>query len=265
MKKITSIQNTFIKSLILLREKSKSRDRSDVFLVEGKKEILLALKGNYQIDIVLFCSKICTILEVEKISEKFKIIEINKKIYDKISYRNTTEGVIGIAKKQDLSLSKLQLGKNPLILVAESIEKPGNLGAVLRTADAANVDAVIIANPLVNLYNPNVVRSSVGCLFTNQIAIDTTSNIISFLKKYKIKIYSAALQKSVPYHTQKFTRPTAFIIGNETTGLSKEWRNSADKNIIIPMQGIIDSMNVSVSAAILIFEAKRQRGFNSAY
>ena len=143
----------------------------------------------------------------------------------------------------------------------ESIEKPGNIGAMLRTCDAAKVDAVLIADAKTDLYNPNMVRSSVGCLFTNQIAVGTTDEIIQFLHKNNINFYSATLQNSTSYHTQDFTKPTALVVGTEATGLSKAWREEATQNIIIPMQGEIDSMNVSVAAAVLIFEAKRQRGF----
>ena len=261
LKKLTSLQNPFIKSLILLKEKAKARSRSGTFLIEGKKEISLAIKGNYEVETVLFYSKICSHIEVKKISEDFELIEITKEIYEKLSYRDTTEGVIGISKIKDLSLSKLKLSKNPLILIADCIEKPGNIGALLRTADAANLDAVIIANPKGNIYNPNIVRSSIGCIFTNQVATGTTTEIIAFLKENEIAIYCATLQTKTTYHTQNYTKPTAFIIGNESSGLSQEWRGASDKNIIIPMQGKIDSMNLSVSAAILIFEAKRQRGF----
>jgi TrmH family RNA methyltransferase len=189
------------------------------------------------------------------------LIEINKEVFEKLAYRDTTEGVIGIAKSKSLNLSDLILKENPLILIAEAPEKPGNIGALLRTADAANLDAVIIANPKGDLFNPNVVRSSVGCLFTNQIATGTTSEIIAYLKERKINFYCATLQNSTSYHTQDYSTPTALVVGTEATGLTQEWRDAATQNIIIPMQGEIDSMNVSVAAAILIFEAKRQRGF----
>jgi TrmH family RNA methyltransferase len=132
---------------------------------------------------------------------------------------------------------------------------------MLRTCDAARIDAVIIANPKTDLYNPNIVRSSVGCLFTNQIATATTEETIAFLLENKINFYSATLQNSTAYHTQNYTTPTALVVGTEATGLTALWREKATQNIIIPMQGAIDSMNVSVAAAILIFEAKRQRGF----
>ena len=144
----------------------------------------------------------------------------------------------------------------------EALEKPGNIGAVLRTCDAAKVDAVLIANPKTDLYNPNIVRSSVGCLFTNQIATGTAEEVIDFLIGNNINFYSATLQNSTSYHTQNYTTPTALVVGTEATGLTQLWREKATQNIIIPMQGEIDSMNVSVAAAILIFEAKRQREFN---
>jgi TrmH family RNA methyltransferase len=262
MKQITSIQNPFIKSLVLLQEKSKARKQTGTFLIEGQREISLAIKGGYEIETVLFLPELVSESEINKlIQNSFQIIEINKEVYQKLAYRDTTEGILAVARTKSLKLSDLKLSDNPLILVVESLEKPGNIGAVLRTADAANLDAVLIANPKSDLYNPNIVRSSVGCLFTNQIATGTTSEIISFLKEKKINFYSATLQNSTSYHTQNFTTPTALVVGTEATGLTQEWRDEATQNIIIPMQGEIDSMNVSVAAAILIFEAKRQRGF----
>ncbi|MES2544323.1 MAG: RNA methyltransferase [Bacteroidota bacterium] len=276
MKQITSLQNPFVKSLVLLQEKAKNRKQSGTFLIEGQREITLAIKGGYEIETILFYpeliseSQITNLIVIPSMSSRAQsrdegkqidVIEINKEVFEKLAYRDTTEGIIGIAKSKSLQLSDLKLSENPLILVAEAPEKPGNIGALLRTADAAKLDAVIIANPKSDLYNPNVVRSSVGCLFTNQIATGTTSEIIAFLKERKINFYCATLQNSTSYHTQDYTLPTALVVGTEATGLTQEWRDEATSNIIIPMQGEIDSMNVSVAAAILIFEAKRQRGF----
>ena len=243
-----------------LQEKAKARRQSGTFLMEGKREIEIAIKGGYEIETLLFLPEICSESEVRQLSKNAELIEINKEVYQKLAYRDTTEGILAVAKTKTLQLSDLKLSENPLILVAEAPEKPGNIGALLRTADAANLDAVIIANPKSDLYNPNIVRSSVGCLFTNQIATGTTSEIIAFLKERKINFYCATLQNSTSYHTQDYTSPTALVVGTEATGLTEEWRKEATQNIIIPMQGEIDSMNVSVAAAILIFEAKRQRG-----
>ncbi|TDD96202.1 TrmH family RNA methyltransferase [Flavobacterium cellulosilyticum] len=261
MKQITSIQNPFIKSLVLLQEKAKARKQSGTFLIEGKREIEIAIKGGYQIETILFLPEFISENEIQSFVKNADLIEISKDVYQKLAYRDTTEGILAVAKTKSLELSDLKLSQNPLILIAEAPEKPGNIGALLRTADAANLDAVIIANPKSDLYNPNIVRSSVGCLFTRQIATGTTAEIIAFLKERKINIYCATLQNSTSYHTQDYTNPTALVVGTEATGLTEDWRNAATQNIIIPMQGEIDSMNVSVAAAILIFEAKRQRGF----
>ena len=262
MKQITSIQNPLIKSLVQLQEKAKSRKQSGTFLIEGQREISLAMKGGYSLETILFLPELISENEIRKISNSpIELIEINKEVYQKLAYRDTTEGILAIAKTKSFQLSDIKLPENPLILIAESPEKPGNIGALLRTADAANLDAVIIANPKSDLYNPNVVRSSVGCLFTNQIATGTTQEIIDFLKQNNINFYCATLQNSTSYHTQDYTKPTAIVVGTEARGLTEEWRTAATQNIIIPMQGEIDSMNVSVAAAILIFEAKRQRGF----
>ncbi len=261
MKQISSVQNPFIKSLVLLQEKAKNRKQTGTFLMEGQREITLALKGGYVLETVLFYPEICTEIEAKKIAPNTALIEINKEVFQKLAYRDTTEGILAVAKTKSMQLTDLKLSDNPLILIAEAPEKPGNIGALLRTADAANLDAVIIANPKSDLYNPNIVRSSVGCLFTNQIASGTTDEIISYLKKQQINFYCATLQNSTSYPTQDYTTPTALVVGTEATGLTQEWRDAATQNIIIPMQGEIDSMNVSVAAAILIFEAKRQRGF----
>jgi TrmH family RNA methyltransferase len=261
MKQISSVQNPFIKSLVLLQEKAKARKLSGTFLMEGQREISIAIKGGYQIETVLFVPEICTEKQASQLAPTAELIEINKEVFQKLAYRDTTEGILAVAKTKSTLLSDLKLSQNPLILVAEAPEKPGNIGALLRTADAAHLDAVIIANPKSDLYNPNIVRSSVGCLFTNQIATGTTAEIIAFLKEKNIAMYCATLQNSNGYHLENYTTPTALVVGTEATGLTQEWRDAATQNIIIPMQGEIDSMNVSVAAAILIFEAKRQRGY----
>lgn len=262
MKQITSVQNPYIKSLVQLQEKAKVRKQTGTFLIEGQREIELALKGGYEIETILICTDLAQSSENLNIQKsEHQLIEISKEVYQKLAYRDTTEGILAIAKTKSLALSDLKLSKNPLILVGEAIEKPGNVGAILRTADAANIDAVIIANPKSDLYNPNIIRSSVGCLFTRQIAVGSTEEVITYLKANKINIFSATLQDSTEYHTQNYNTPSALVVGTEATGLSEKWRTESTKNIIIPMQGEIDSMNVSVAAAILLFEAKRQRGF----
>ena len=248
--------------MLQLQEKAKARKQSGTFLIEGKREIELAIKGNYKIETVLICLELFDLSENPNIQKsEFEKIDISKEVYQKLAYRDTTEGIIAVAKTKSLALADLKLPENPLILVMEAIEKPGNIGAILRTCDAANIDAVIIANPKTDLYNQNTIRSSVGCLFTNQIAIDSAENVIQFLQHRKISIFAATLQNSNFYHLQNYTLPSALVVGTEATGLSQTWRDNSTQNIIIPMQGEIDSMNVSVASAILLFEAKRQRGF----
>ncbi|SOU86596.1 TrmH family RNA methyltransferase [Tenacibaculum dicentrarchi] len=263
MKQISSIQNPYIKDLLKLQDKSRERKKKGLFLVEGQREISLVTKGNYQIETILFVPTMFSSDDLKTIKiATASCIEITKEIYQKIAYRDTTEGVIAVVKTKNFSLDTIKFKtENPLVLVLESIEKPGNIGAMLRTADAANIDAVFIANPKTDLFNPNIVRSSVGCVFTNQIGIGTSEEIIAFLQEKNINIYSATLQNSNEYHKNDYTQATALVVGTESTGLTQIWRDKATQNINIPMQGAIDSMNVSVAAAILTFEAKRQREF----
>ena len=270
-KEITSIQNTYIKQLVQLKEKSRARKKSDLFLIEGEREISLAVKGGFELETILFYPDLFSESQLNYLTKDVRLstievqinsIEVSKEVYQKLAYRDTTEGVLAVAKSKKHTIDLLAFNKpNPLVLVAEAPEKPGNIGAILRTADAANVDAVIIANPKTDLYNPNIIRSSVGCVFTNTIATGTTTEIINFLKANKINIFCASLQASVNYHTQNFRTPTAIVVGTEATGLSNDWLENSTQNIIIPMQGEIDSMNVSVAVGILVFEAKRQRDF----
>jgi len=264
IKQISSLQNPLVKRLLQLQEKSRNRRKEGVFLVEGVREIQLALKGGYNCEAVYYCD---SLFPAEKIKDLISgmqdITEFSVEVYEKIAYRGSTEGVMALFTAKELALNSLELKtENLLILVAEALEKPGNIGAILRTADAAKVDAVLIANPKTDLFNPNIIRSSVGCVFTNKIATGTTSEIIEFLKKHKISIYAAELKASKNYDKIDFKKSSAIIVGTEASGLSEEWLQNSDQNIIIPMQGEIDSMNVSVAAGILIFEAKRQRGFS---
>ena len=263
IKEITSTQNSFIKELIQLKDKSRVRRKKSLFLIEGLRELSIAIKGNYKIKQVLFLPKIIELQVIEKLFDKNilpEFIAITDDVYKKIAYRETTEGVISLAETKNHNIADFKLTtEKPLILIGESLEKPGNIGAILRTADAANIDAVIIANPKTDLYNPNVIRSSVGCVFTNNVVTGTNDEIILWLKQNKINIYSAALTASKPYTAIDYTQATAIVVGTEATGLTNEWLNASEQNIIIPMEGEIDSMNVSVSAAIILFEAKRQR------
>ena len=265
-KEISSIHNPTIKQLVLLQEKSKERRKKGLFLIEGIREVNLALKSGFELTEVFYCEEIITQDALENLKEvlpeSVSQVIVSEEVYKKIAYRSGTEGLLACAKSKSNSLEDLILPENPLLLIAEAPEKPGNIGALLRTADAAGVDAFILANPKTDLYNPNIIRSSVGGLFTVDIATGSTQEVIQFLEARNINCYAAILQEAISYEKQDFTKPTALVVGTEADGLSQEWRTHATQNIIIPMQGSLDSMNVSVAAAILVFEARRQRGFN---
>jgi TrmH family RNA methyltransferase len=263
MKEITSIQNSYVKDLLKLQEKSRERKKKGLFIIEGKREISLAIAAEYEFETVLYFENLISEQEVLHLfNANVNRVVISKEVYQKLAYRDSTEGIIAVTKAKDFSLENIQFKTDtPLILIAEGVEKPGNIGALLRTADAANVAAVFIANPKSDLYNANIIRASVGCVFTNQIAVGTSEEIIAFLVKNNIHIFATTLQNSNEYHKENYTGAVAIVVGTEATGLSPLFREKATQNINIPMQGQIDSMNVSVAAAIVLFEAKRQRAF----
>ena len=268
-KQISSLQNDLVKKTSLLQSKSRERRKQGLFVVEGVREITLAIESGLEFRYLMICEEIAResdILRLEHLNKNTieksptEWLSVSRKVYEHLAHRKTTEGVIGIASSQERSLESLKLGNNPLVLVAEASEKPGNIGALLRTTDAADLDVVIIANPRTDLYNPNIIRSSVGCLFTKTVITASTDEIISYLKKNKIAVLGAALDdRSIPYYQADFKKATAIVLGTEDKGLSDKWLEQSDKLIKIPMAGKIDSLNVSVSGAILIFEAKRQR------
>jgi RNA methyltransferase, TrmH family len=258
---ITSTQNPKVKSLLAL-EKPRERRKQQLFVVEGAKEVRLAIEAGYRIGNIFFCEEILDKKESGDLLTQDKLlIPVSKEVFDKIAIRESTGGILAVAEQKTHRLQDIKLSANPLLLILEGVEKPGNLGAILRTADAAGVDAVIICDPQTDFYNPNVIRSSVGCVFTKQIASATSEETISWLKQHNIAIYCTYLKASKPYHQTDFTKPCAIIMGTEATGLSDVWVQNSAANIIIPMQGKIDSMNVSNAAAVTVFEARRQRGF----
>ena len=261
MEQINSLQNTKIKNLVKL-QKSSERKEQKRFLVEGFKEIQLAHEAGYKIEMLFWCP-ILGIEEskISKLNSNNNIYKISQEIFAKIAYREGSDGVMAVFYMQNILLENIKLSKKPLIIILESVEKPGNLGAVLRTADAVHADAVLICDPRTDIFNPNVIRSSIGCVFTNQVVSCTNVEALNWLKKHNIKSYAAALVKgALNYHKINYNEPTAFIMGTESDGLSDFWLQNASTRIVIPMLGKIDSLNVSVSTAVLAFEVVRQRG-----
>ena len=255
---ISSMQNPKIKRLLTLQQKSSERRREGLFVVEGRRELEHCLEAGYEVENV-FSLTPDSISRSLSSKGKDGIYLVTQQVYEKIAYRGSTEGVIAIVKAKSHRLEDLQLSAKPLIVVLESVEKPGNLGAVLRSADAAQADAVIVCDPLTDLYNPNLIRSSIGAIFTVPTVACTSEECIAFLKQHSIQILTAQLQDSRLYYDTPMTQGTAIVMGTESTGLTDQWRQAADAHIRIPMLGRLDSLNVSVSAAILLFEAVRQR------
>lgn len=260
---ITSLQNPAIKNIVKL-SKSKERREQQLFIIEGARELSLALQGGYQTQSVYVCRDMFEKSKYPDVLDSLPetiIFDISPQVFEKIAYRENSDGIVALAKPKSHKLHDLNLSENPFIILLETLEKPGNLGAILRTADAAAVDAVIVCDPQTDLYNPNVVRSSVGAIFTTQTAICTSTEAIEWLADNNITSFAAELQAAEFYQDIDFTNPSAIVMGSEAEGLTEVWLNNAKKRIKIPMRGKIDSLNVSVSTAVLAFEAMRQRGF----
>ena len=283
---ITSAQNRKVKELLTLVEKSKARSAAGLFVVEGQRELGHCLDAGFIPETLFICGEVMAVqnnavngaktghlteniegkdgldalvAKAEALNPRLGVVQIPAFLYEKIAYRGSTEGIIAEVHSVPRSLEDLRLGENPLVMVLESVEKPGNLGAVLRSADAAGADAVIVCDPLTDIWNPNLIRSSVGAVFSVPVAVCTSADAIAFLKKRGIRILTAQLQDSEWYYDTDMTGATALVMGTESTGLTQAWRDSADAHIKIPMLGRLDSLNVSVSAAVLLYEAVRQR------
>ncbi len=271
--KICSLQNTKVKRLVALQKKSSERRQQGVFVVEGRREITHCMQAGYQIVALYYCPEIYNDVESDTAEEDVvsllmgnhhpeapSVFELTREVYEKVSYRSGTEGVVAEVRMPQRTLEDLSLGDSPLLMIVESVEKPGNLGAILRSADAAAATAVICCDPLTDLYNPNIIRSSIGAVFSVPTVSCSSEECIAFLKAKGIRILTAQLQDSHLYYDTDMRGATALVMGTEATGLTDVWRQAADAHIRIPMLGALDSLNVSVSAAILLFEAVRQRG-----
>ena len=260
---ITSVQNARIKHVVALQQKSSLRREEGLFVVEGQREIEHCIACGYEVVEVFTVDGLQFTVYGLQFTGDYPATRVSSQVYEKMAYRGSTEGIIAVVKckPHDLSIihHPLSINKNPLIVVLEGVEKPGNLGAILRTAEAAAVDAVIVCDPLTDIYNPNLIRASIGGVFSVPVAVCTSEECIAFLKERQIKILTAQLQDSYEYYDYDMRPATAIVMGTESTGLTQQWREAADAHIRIPMLGRLDSLNVSVSAAILMYEAVRQR------
>tara|TARA_S200000501_G_scaffold306322_1_gene294938 strand:- start:215 stop:1003 length:789 start_codon:yes stop_codon:yes gene_type:complete len=258
-KRITSSDNKEIKHLIKLANKPRLRKESKSFVVEGKRELEMAYSNGYLIK-KIYCNPSIIDPKTIKSDNNSEIIEVNNNIYSKISFRKSTEGIVGIVFQKDQNF-KLDESKINLALVLDGIEKPGNIGAILRSCDSADVDLIILNNEKCDLYNPNLIRSSLGSIFSLKIVSMKSDDTLDFLKDNKFKIYATSLSSKNSIEKIKFSNSSAIVLGSESSGISKFWLDKSDKLIKIPMLGLVDSLNVSVSAAITLYEVNRQNNF----
>ena len=270
---ITSGQNPKVKEVLALQQKSAERRQRGLFVVEGKREVMHCVEMGMKVERLFVCAemlgeedcgsvaaclgKVGEMKETGK--EGIEVVEVTRGVYEKMAYRGGTEGVIAVVKERRMALEDLSLGESPLVVVVERVEKPGNLGAILRSADAAGVDAVVVCDALTDLWNPNLIRSSLGAVFTVPCVVCGSEECIAFLKERGIRILTAQLQDSNLYYDVDMRDGVAIVMGTESTGLTTRWREVADAHIRIPMLGRVDSLNVSVSTAVLLYEAVRQR------
>jgi len=262
-KLIESLQNERVKRAVKLRDR-KGREKQGRIVVDGLREIRLALDS--QVDIVeLFdCdsdSQATDIAQIIKIANERQIecIKVVPRVFDKLSFGQRSCGLVAIARTPKAKLAEWQCPKSPLIAVLEGVEKPGNLGAVIRSADGANVSAVFVADGRTDIYNPNSIRASVGTVFSMPVFADSAANIQQWLLENNVAIVTADASGPREFFDTDLTQPTAIVLGNEAEGLSSIWRDDEVTCVRIPMLGIADSLNVSTTAGILFYEALRQR------
>jgi TrmH family RNA methyltransferase len=260
---ITSLQNPKIKEISTFVNKPSLLSKKALLLIEGLKEISIAVECNVRFKTVFFCAKIIDNQDVMniigEINSDCEIIEVAEHVFAKIAYRKTTGGILVLAERPTKKLSDLKINDESIFIILDALEKPGNLGAICRVADAANVSGVIVTNIHTDLYNANAIRSSLGCVFSVDVVCADFEETINWLNINGIKTLAAELQNSNYYQNMDFSGKIAFVFGTEATGLPAKWLENSDNCIKIPMQGKIDSLNVNTSVAIIVFEAKRQK------
>jgi TrmH family RNA methyltransferase len=258
LEKITSFQNVLVKQAQALRE-ARDRREQGMTIIDGAREIKRAFEAGIVLSQVFYVDGQHEDLLKQLSAKKIEPIEVSDKVMEKLAYGDRHEGIIAIAKTPVRNLKDLRLSPQPLVVVLESLEKPGNLGAILRTCDGVGVEAVLVCDPKTDVYNPNVIRSSTGVIFSIPVVCATPEEIFSFLKVKRIKICASAPSASKLYTQVSFKGAWALVMGSEGQGLSDYWLVTADMTVKIPMMGQADSLNVSISAAIILYEALRQR------
>ena len=261
--KITSLQNPRVKNVVQLRER-RQRNKQGATIIEGRRELERAIEADVVFKEFYWCPKLFAGFSRDPIYQKILstqqlCFEVSKEVYAKMTYGEREEGLLGIGTPKYFSLDQLNLESCPLVLVIEDVEKPGNLGAILRTCDGAGVSGLIVCDEKTDIFNPNVIRASLGAIFSVPVTTATKTIVWQFLKNKGIKIVATSPQASLEYPQFNFKQPVALVVGSEQLGLSDFWLNKADVKIKIPMFGKVDSLNVSTSTAIILYEAIRQR------
>jgi len=254
---IISLQNPKVKYIVKLREDKRQRQRDGVMLVEGCDELTLALESGLKPQSLLTAPELVS--RSINIPNAAEVTTVSRAVFEKISYRDNPDGWLGIFPTPKASLDDLKLSASPLVIVAESVEKPGNLGAMLRTADAAHVDAVIVCDPRVDLWNPNVIRASRGAVFAVPTVEAESSTALAWLRSRKMRVLAATPSAEVSYTDVNLREPIAIAVGTEDEGLTDFWMQNADIKVKIPMLGRVNSLNVSIATALITYESVRQR------
>ena len=265
---ITSSQNPKIKAALKLNDR-RERNKSGLFLIEGFRELKRAVEAHVQIRSLFVCPEFFLGENEEDLIEQVQkqggeIIPCAPHIFEKLSYRDRPDGLLGIAVQMKHQLadltSRIGEGKPPFLIVAEAIEKPGNLGTILRSADAAGAHGVIVCDRCTDIYNPNVVRASVGTLFTLPVIEAQSKETLSWLKERSIQVVAATPSAPKEFTQADLRGAVAIAVGTEQLGLSKTWMDAADICVRIPMHGVADSLNVATATTLLLYEVVRQRG-----
>jgi TrmH family RNA methyltransferase len=255
---ITSLQNPRVKHLVKLREDKKQRQQDGLILVEGFDELTLALSCGFTPNTLLTAPELASQTLTFPHAEEY--VTVSRAVFEKVSYRDNPDGWMGIFPMPARTLADLTLSEAPLVIVAESVEKPGNLGAILRTADAAHVDAVLVCDPRVDVWNPNVIRASRGAVFAVPVVEVKSPEALSWLRSRKMRVLAATPSAEALYTSVEMKGPLAIAVGTEDEGLTNFWMQQADLRVKIPMAGKVNSLNVSIATALMTYEALRQRG-----
>jgi TrmH family RNA methyltransferase len=263
-KKITSTKNPYIKNVSLLVHKARERRPQGRFVAEGFREVSMALCNGFEAEALFHDETLTGLEQIEELSRlsqsgQPEIISVNRAVFEKIAYRTTVPNVVGLFKMKVRTLDEIKFRQAPFVLVVEHTEKPGNLGAMLRTADAAGVDAVIVCDPQTDVYNPNTIRASLGAVFSLPVVAVSNEEALNWLRQNDITVMTTSLEASKLLYDCDLKVGCALVLGSESAGVTDFWLQNADQRIIIPMAGQVDSLNLSASAAVVLFEVVRQR------